>query len=92
MVAALDADRVATLGVLLVLALAVLGIVIAGLARALVVKIMALAVVVGLVAIVWSQRQELLDCVDRVEEAVAAGGDGAAACRFLGLDVDVKAP
>jgi hypothetical protein len=92
MVAALDADRVATLGVLLVLALAVLGIVIAGLARALVVKIMALAVVVGLVAIVWSQRQELLDCVDRVEEAVAAGGDGAAACQFLGLDVDVKAP
>ena len=92
MVAALDADRVATLGVLLVLALAVLGIVIAGLARALVVKIMALAVVLGLVAIVWSQRQELLDCVDRVEEAVAAGGDGAAACRFLGLDVDVKAP
>ena len=92
MVAALDADRVATLGVLLVLALALLGIVIAGLARALVVKIVALAVVLGLVAIVWSQRQELLDCVDRVEEAVAAGGDGGAACRFLGLDVDVSAP
>ena len=92
MVAALDADRVATLGVLLVLALAVLGIVIAGLARALVVKIVALAVALALVAIVWSQRRELLDCVDRVEEAVAAGGDGAAACRFLGLDVDVKAP
>jgi len=92
MVAALDADRVATLGVLLILALAVLGIVIAGLARALVVKIVALAVALALVAIVWSQRRELLDCVDRVEEAVAAGGDGAAACRFLGLDVDVSAP
>ena len=92
MVAALDAERVATLGILLVLAIAVLGIVIAGLARAVAVKVVALAVVLGLVAAVWSKRQELLNCVDRMQDAVAAGGDGAAACRFLGLDVDVRAP
>jgi hypothetical protein len=92
MVAALDAERVATLGVLLVLALALLGIAAAGLARAIAVKIVALALVLGLIAVVWSQRQALLDCVDRVQDSLTAGGSGAAACRFLGLDVDVRAP
>jgi hypothetical protein len=92
MVAALDAERVATLGVLLVLALAALGIAIAGLARAIVVKVVTLAVILGLIAAVWSQRQALLDCVERVQDTLTDGGSGAAACRFLGLDVDVRAP
>ena len=92
MVAALDAERVATLGVLLVLALALIGIAIAGLARAIVIKVVALAVALGLIAAVWSQRQSLLDCVERVQDTLTAGGGGAAACEFLGLDVDVRAP
>jgi predicted aspartyl protease len=92
MVAALDAERVATLGILLVLALAILGIVIAGLARAIVVKVVALVVVLGLIAAVWSQRQALQDCVERVQDTLTEGASGAAACEFLGLDVDVKAP
>ena len=92
MVAALDAERVATLGVLLVLALALLGIVVAGLARAVAVKVVALAVALGLIAAVWSQRQALQDCVERVQDTLATGGDGAAACGFLGVDVDVRAP
>ncbi len=92
MVAALDAERVATLGVLLVLGIALLGIVVAGLARAVAVKVVALAVALGLIAAVWSQRQALQDCVERVQDTLADGGDGAAACRFLGVDVDVRAP
>ena len=92
MVAALDAERVATLGILLVLGIALLGIVVAGLARAVAVKVVALAVALGLIAAVWSQRQALQDCVERVQDTLADGGDGAAACRFLGVDVDVRAP
>ena len=92
MVAALDAERVATLGILLVLGIALLGIVVAGLARAVAVKVVALAVALGLIAAVWSQRQALQDCVERVQDTLADGGDGAAACQFLGVDVDVRAP
>ena len=48
-----------------VLALALMGIAIAGLARAIVIKVVTLAVALGLIAAVWSQRQSLLDCVER---------------------------
>jgi membrane protein implicated in regulation of membrane protease activity len=50
----------------------------------------ALAVVLGLLAIlIWTQRASLDDCANRVEEAHTAGTLTDTTCTFLGQDISV---
>ena len=88
MLSALDADKVSTLGVLLIVGLLV---VVAVLARAVAVKVLGVAVLVGLGVLVWTRWSDLEDCVDRVKgDAATTGTPGR--CQFLGLKVDVNPP
>jgi hypothetical protein len=88
---ALDAARMSTVGVLLVVGLAVIGLVVAILARAVAIKVLGALLLIGLGALVWLERSDLQDCMTRTKgQAAATGTPGR--CRFLGLDVDVKAP
>ncbi len=91
MLSALDADKVSTLGVLLIVGLLVVGVVVAVLARAVAVKVLGVAVLVGLGVLVWTKWSDLEDCVDRVKgDAATTGTPGR--CQFLGLKVDVNPP
>ena len=86
MLSALDADKVSTLGVLLIV-----GLLVVVLARAVAVKILGVAVLVGLGVLVWTRWSDLEDCVDRVKgDAATTGTPGR--CQFLGLKVDVNPP
>ncbi|HEY8092854.1 MAG TPA: hypothetical protein VID93_03700 [Acidimicrobiales bacterium] len=91
LLAALDAERVATLGLLLVVGLIVVAAVVAVLARAIVVKVLAVAALFGIGAVVWSQRASLEDCTQEVKDGLVGAGP-ATECTFLGLKVDVNVP
>ena len=91
LLAALDAERVATLGLLLVVGLVIVAAVVAVLARAIVVKVLAVAAIFVIGAVVWSQRANLQDCTGQVKDGLIDSGP-AAQCKFLGLKVDVKVP
>ena len=54
MLSALDADKVSTLGVLLIVGLLVVGVVVAVLARAVAVKVLGVALLVGLGAVSYT--------------------------------------
>jgi hypothetical protein len=91
MLSALDAEKVSTLGVLLIVGLLVVGIVVAVLVRAIALKVLGVAVLVGLGVLVWTQRTDLEDCMARVKgDAATTGTPGR--CQFLGLKVDVNPP
>jgi hypothetical protein len=87
---ALDADKVSTLGLLLVVGFVVIGLVVAVLARAVALKVLGIVLLVGLGLLVWTKRSELHHCMDQARGAAASGTPGE--CRFLGLKVDVNAP
>ena len=89
--AALDADRVARIGLLLVVGLVVIGLVIAILARTLVIKILGVAALVGAGVLVWSQRSSMQECMQQAKDG-AAGSSTVAPCEFLGLKVEVRTP
>ena len=90
MLSALDADKVSTLGLLLVIGLVVVGLVIAAVARTVALKVLGIVLLVGLGLLVWTKRSDLHDCIDRARGAATSGTAGQ--CRFLGLKVDVNAP
>jgi len=87
---ALDADKVSTLGLLLVVGLVVIGLVVAILARAVALKVLGVVLLVGLGLLVWTKRADLHDCMHQARGAATSGTPGQ--CRFLGLKVDVNAP
>jgi hypothetical protein len=87
---ALDADKVSTLGLLLVVGLVVIGLVVAVLARAVALKVLGIVLLVGLGLLVWTERSDLHDCMDRARGTATSGAPGR--CTFLGLKVDVNAP
>ena len=91
MLSALDAEKVSTLGVLLIVGLLLGAVVVAVLARAIALKVLGVAVLVGLGVLVWTQRTDLEDCMARVKgDAATTGTPGR--CQFLGLKVDVNPP
>lgn len=91
MLSALDAEKVSTLGVLLIVGLLVVAVVVAVLARTIALKVLGVAVLVGLGVLVWTQRTDLEDCMARVKgDAATTGTPGR--CQFLGLKVDVNPP
>jgi len=89
---ALDADKVSTLGVLLIVGLLVVGLVVAVLARPVAVKVLGVAVLLGLGVLVWTRWSDLEDCVDRVKGDAGTTTGTPGRCQFLGLKVDVNPP
>lgn len=87
---ALEADRVANLGLLLVIGLIVVAVTGALLARAVVAKVITAAILIVLMLVVWSQRSSLEDCAARIKAGVTDGTQPQ--CSFLGLKVDVNLP
>jgi hypothetical protein len=55
-------------------------------------KLVTVAVLVALAAVVWWQRESLLDCADDVRATLAAGATNSTTCTFLGRDVTVDSP
>lgn len=91
MLSALDAEKVSTMGVLLIAGLLLVAVVVAVLARAIALKVLGVAVLVGLGVLVWTKRTDLEDCMARVKgDAATTGTPGR--CQFLGLKVDVNPP
>jgi Flp pilus assembly protein TadB len=88
LVGALEANRVANLGLMLVAGLLIVAVVIALLVRAVVAKVVIALGLVVLGLVVWSQRSSLQDCANQVK-AAASGGASTKQCRFLGIKVDV---
>ncbi len=50
-------------------------------------KIIVMIVLIGLAVLVWTQRQSLQSCADKVR-----AGSGEATCSFFGNDVTINAP
>ena len=72
-----------TVGVVLVALAAV------WLVKHVVTKVLAVAVLLSLAFIVYSQRTELVDCADNVNATLAAGLEPDTTCTFFGQDVTV---
>jgi len=89
LVAALQSDRVANLGVVLVAGIFIIAIVFAVLLRFVVAKVVVALALVALGLVVWSQREHLEACARRVRSTTAAGAQPTKQCSFLGLKVDV---
>jgi hypothetical protein len=89
LLAALQSDRVANLGIILVAGIFVIAIVFAVLLRFVVAKVVVALLLVALGLVVWSQRQHLEACVRRVRSATVAGAVPTEQCSFLGLKIDV---
>lgn len=64
----------------------------AWLMKAIVSKVLAVAVLAVLAGVVWTQRTSLDDCAGRVRDTLAAGAVDDTTCTFFGRDVTVGAP
>jgi hypothetical protein len=71
-----------------------LGLAVAGawIVKAIVMKLVAVALLVTVAAVVWSERRSLADCADRVGARLHAGARDDATCTFLGRDVTISSP
>jgi galactitol-specific phosphotransferase system IIC component len=92
-VLALTADSVLPLSGAVAIALLVAGLVVAFVVKAVVMKVIGLALTVVMALLIWSQRTELKDCADKVGAGIeAVGTEVDETCRFFGRDVRVKLP
>jgi hypothetical protein len=61
-----------------------------------VVRVITVAVVVGLSVALWTQRDALQDCADRAQDltelSLAEVANGSLSCTFFGVEVDVPIP
>ena len=88
----LEFDAVRDVSLAVVAGAVVIAIVLAWLAKALVSKLLALAVFAALGAVVWWQRADVQSCADQVVGTLAAGDVDDSTCRFFGHDVTVSSP
>lgn len=79
-------DQAKTIGIVVVAACVLLAIASAWLMKQIVQKVLLVAVLVGLAAVVYFQRESLQDCADKIE-AAAVGTEST--CTFFGVDVTV---
>ena len=59
--------------------------------KAIVGKLVVIALLGALAAVVWSQREALVECADRVGATLHPGAVDDTTCTFLGRDVTVTA-
>lgn len=88
----LDLDTVRNVALVVVVVALLLAAVTAFVVKAVVGKVVTIVVLGGLAVLVWSQRQTLQDCADRVGETLGAGAVDDMTCTFFGRDVTITAP
>ena len=77
-------------GALVTVAVAVgLALVLAWLVTTILSKVLAIAALAVLSLVVWTQREEVQECADRVRTTLTADGVDDTSCRFLGREVTV---
>lgn len=89
---AITLETARNVAVLVALGLVVGAFVAAWIIRKLVAKALTAVVLAGLAVVVWSQKDSLDECADRVKTTLAAGAVDDTTCTFLGRDVTVKSP
>jgi hypothetical protein len=77
---------------LVVVGAVLLAVVSAFVVKAVVGKVVTIVLLGGLAVLVWSQRQTLQDCADRVGATLGAGAVDDTTCTFFGRDVTISAP
>jgi hypothetical protein len=87
-----DLETVRNVALVVVAGAVVLALVTAYLVKAVVGKIVSIVLLGGLAVLVWSQRQSLQDCADRVETTLGAGAIDDTTCTFFGRDVTISSP
>jgi hypothetical protein len=88
----LDLATVRNVAFVVVAVAVLLALVTAYLVKAVVGKVVSIVLLGGLAVLVWSQRQSLQDCADRVGTTLGAGAVDDTTCTFFGRDVTVSSP
>jgi hypothetical protein len=86
---ALTVDSAKQLAVAIVVGFVVLTLVSAAAIQKVTTKIVTMVVLIGLALGVWTQRNSLQDCGERVRAKAAAGDQSSTTCTFIGFEVDV---
>lgn len=87
-----DLGTVRNVAFLVVVGAVLLAVVSAFVVKAVVGKVVTIVLLGGLAVLVWSQRQTLQDCADRVGATLGAGAVDDTTCTFFGRDVTISAP
>ncbi len=85
----LTLQNVKIAAIVIVAVLAILALVVASVIRALVAKVVTIALLVGIGVAVWSQRTSLQSCASRAKDRAAIGDPGGVVCTFFGKSVHV---
>jgi hypothetical protein len=88
----LDLATVRNVAFVVVAVAVLLALVTAYLVKSVVGKVVSIVLLGGLAVLVWSQRQSLQDCADRVGTTLGAGAVDDTTCTFFGRDVTVSSP
>ena len=88
----LEFDTVRNGALIAIAVVVVLAVVAAWIVKAIVGKLVVIALLGALAAVVWSQRESLVECADRVGTTLQSGAVDDTTCTFLGRDVTVTAP
>jgi protein-S-isoprenylcysteine O-methyltransferase Ste14 len=88
----LDLDTVRNVALAVVVVTGLLAVATAFVVKAIVGKLVSILVLGGLAVVVWSQRQSLQDCADRVGATLGAGAVDDTTCTFFGRDVKISSP
>ena len=86
---ALELEAVRDVSVAIVGGAAVVALVLAWLAKAVVSKLLAVAALAVLGAVVWWQRADVQSCADQVVDTLSAAAVDDTTCQFFGRDVTV---
>lgn len=89
MLLALTVSTATTIAVVLVMALVLSAALVAKFVRSAAIKALTILLLGGAVLGIWTQRQELVACADKLT-ADAAGDQQPTKCTFFGVEVDIN--
>lgn len=92
MLLALTLDAAKNIAIVVILGLIVAAFLVAKFVSSVAVKAITILVLGGVVLGVWTQRQSLIECGDKVQEKYRAGDFSATQCSFFGAEVDISVP
>ncbi len=86
---ALELETVRDVSLAVVAGAVVIALVLAWLVKAVVSKLLAVALLAGFGVVVWSQRTDVQSCADQVVSTLTAGAVDDTSCRFFGREVTI---